>query len=119
MGRSLTPIVELGVSEAYEILVGRFGARPPSARRGRWRNGGHRTIRWREVSGMHKDSAYITNGKNGTGHGTGLVPPFGFCKGISKTGLDWSILKGDVKGCTKRENSPIIPHEDQTIAGQT
>ena len=46
---------------------------------------------------MHKDAAYLPNGTNGTSHGPGPLPSYDFCKGSSKSGHDWSILKGDVR----------------------
>jgi DNA modification methylase len=62
-----------------------------------WRIAGREPIRRWEVAGMHKEGAYQSNGRIGTVHGHGTSPNFLFCKGISKTGLDWSILKGDVR----------------------
>ncbi len=43
---------------------------------------------------MHRDTAYSANG---TSNGSAIVPNFDYCKGTSKAGHDWSILKGDAR----------------------
>jgi DNA modification methylase len=53
---------------------------------------------------MHRDGTYKTNGIN---HGTGIiVPSLDYRKGVSTSGLEWSILKGDA-----RKILPTLPDD--------